>query len=255
LGKCWDHMQNFLYSIRLLLALVFVAIPSLAFAGPPYITDDPEPTDYRHFEIYAFSEGLVAPGHGADSAAGLEINYGALPNLQISAAIPVGFSAPTRTGVHFELSQMEAGAKYRFLGEDEEGWTPQISFYPSAEFAIAADRSQETSTRIFLPLWAQKEFDAWTIFGGGGYRINPGPEGRNSWLTGIALTRAITSDFEAGVELVHETAETRDGVSTTTANFGTVYALNKTVRLVGSAGPVVSAHDTFSYYLGVEWVM
>jgi hypothetical protein len=28
-------------------------------AGPPYKSDDPEPTDYKHFEIYTFSNGTV----------------------------------------------------------------------------------------------------------------------------------------------------------------------------------------------------
>jgi hypothetical protein len=30
-----------------------------AFAGPPYHTDDPEPTDYQHYEIYAFTNGIT----------------------------------------------------------------------------------------------------------------------------------------------------------------------------------------------------
>jgi hypothetical protein len=43
----------------LLAALAFAAP---AFAGPPYISDDPEPTDYGHYEIYAFASGAVAKG-------------------------------------------------------------------------------------------------------------------------------------------------------------------------------------------------
>jgi hypothetical protein len=29
-----------------------------SFAGPPYLSDDPEPTDYQHYEIYAFTNGI-----------------------------------------------------------------------------------------------------------------------------------------------------------------------------------------------------
>src|SRR5579884_3623903 len=36
-------------------ALAGVAAP--AMAGPPYLTDDPIPTDLHHWEIYAFSTG------------------------------------------------------------------------------------------------------------------------------------------------------------------------------------------------------
>jgi hypothetical protein len=37
---------------------------------------------------------------------------------------------------------------------------------------------------LFLPLWAEKDFGAWSLFGGGGYNINPGPDQRNFWLSG-----------------------------------------------------------------------
>jgi len=30
-----------------------------ALAGPPYVSDDPEPTDYKHFEIYSFGNGTT----------------------------------------------------------------------------------------------------------------------------------------------------------------------------------------------------
>src|SRR5690348_8670355 len=55
------------------LALAGAATP--AFAGPPYLTDDPVPTDTGHWEIYAFSQG---EGHRSslDDDTGLDLNYG-----------------------------------------------------------------------------------------------------------------------------------------------------------------------------------
>ena len=41
-----------------------------AVAGPPYISDDPEPTDYQHFEIYMFNLGTAAR-NGSQVRAGL----------------------------------------------------------------------------------------------------------------------------------------------------------------------------------------
>jgi hypothetical protein len=43
----------------LLAALLLFAAP--AFAGPPYRTDDPEPVEFQHFEINAFSFGTKTP--------------------------------------------------------------------------------------------------------------------------------------------------------------------------------------------------
>jgi hypothetical protein len=43
----------------------FVALlaPAIAIAGPPYLTDDPQPTESGHWEIYSFVQGTV--GYGA----------------------------------------------------------------------------------------------------------------------------------------------------------------------------------------------
>ena len=38
------------FSILLVLLLIIVPIP--VFAGPPFLTDDPEPVEYRHWEVY-----------------------------------------------------------------------------------------------------------------------------------------------------------------------------------------------------------
>ena len=65
-----------------------------AFAGPPFRTDDPEPVDFQHFEIDLFSQATQTNGGWSGFLPGLEVNYGALPNLQVHAIIPQGFTAP-----------------------------------------------------------------------------------------------------------------------------------------------------------------
>jgi hypothetical protein len=45
-----------------LVALLLLSSP--ASAGPPYISDDPEPTDYQHWELYLFSQGTHAMEFG-----------------------------------------------------------------------------------------------------------------------------------------------------------------------------------------------
>jgi hypothetical protein len=34
----------------------FLVLSSSALAGPPFVTDDPEPVDYLHWELYTFSQ-------------------------------------------------------------------------------------------------------------------------------------------------------------------------------------------------------
>src|ERR1700728_3780972 len=68
------------------------SIPALA--GPPYLTDDPEPTDYKHFEIYTFSQGMATPD-GIAGEGGIDFNYGGAPNLQLTATVPAAYNFPT----------------------------------------------------------------------------------------------------------------------------------------------------------------
>lgn len=50
-------------------ALTLTTLIHRAAAGPPYATDDPEPTDYWHYEVYVFSGGISArlPATGIDT--------------------------------------------------------------------------------------------------------------------------------------------------------------------------------------------
>ena len=75
--------------------LVSIALVQPALAGPPYLSDDPEPTEYKHFEIYTFNNGTTARD-GTSGEAGIDFNYGAAPNLQLTATLPTGFDHPLR---------------------------------------------------------------------------------------------------------------------------------------------------------------
>ena len=37
------------------IAALLLAVPTVAWAGPPFVTDDPEPTDLHKWEIYSFA--------------------------------------------------------------------------------------------------------------------------------------------------------------------------------------------------------
>ena len=53
-----------------LLALLFALplVPFSALAGPPFLTDDPEPVEYEHWEIYVAS--ISQEEHGGVSIDG-----------------------------------------------------------------------------------------------------------------------------------------------------------------------------------------
>jgi len=45
-------------ALLLCVMLLVLRVPVKVFAGPPYITDDPEPVEYQHWEVYLASISL-----------------------------------------------------------------------------------------------------------------------------------------------------------------------------------------------------
>jgi hypothetical protein len=242
------------------LVAIFTMAAGAAFAGPPFATDDPEPTDYQHFEIYFYSEGTHDSGETSGTLPGIEVNYGAAPNLQLSVAVPLAFDKGNEHGTLYSYGATELGAKYRFIQEDDDGWRPQVSFYPSAEIPIGdSDRPVGIGgghVRYFLPIWMQKSEGPWTTFGGGGYWINPGRGDRDYWFGGWALMRQITSDFSMGVEVFHQSRDSFTSKESTGTSIGAIYDFSDRWHLTGSIGTGMQnrkSTDEFSFYAAVEW--
>ena len=80
-----------------IIVISMFGLASPTMAGPPYVSDDPGPTPYQHFEIYTFSSGTAVRGDIA-GASGVDFNYGAAPDLQLTATLPAGFDRPATGG-------------------------------------------------------------------------------------------------------------------------------------------------------------
>jgi len=106
------------------------ACTAVARAGPPYLTDDPEPVPYRHYEIYVGYEALYQPGNDQSSIPFAEVNYGPFPNVQISGSFPLSYATAANGSMRYGAGDLDFGIKYRFV--QESATTPQVSFYPSA---------------------------------------------------------------------------------------------------------------------------
>src|SRR5579862_1936656 len=70
-------------------------IPGAAIAGPPFMTDDPEPVDYQHYEFYTFTTGTAVSGDTSGVGPAWEYNYGIIPNGQIHLIAPLAFDSPS----------------------------------------------------------------------------------------------------------------------------------------------------------------
>lgn len=235
--------------LALAAATVLGAAPAQVRAGPPYVTDDPEPTDPGHWEIYNFATGSQTPGDLAGEA-GLDINYGAAPNVQATAVVPVAFDNGDRLGA----GVLQLAIKYRLLRQQPGSWMPDVSFFPRVLLPTGVG-FDPTPTGLFLPLWAEKDFGPWSVFGGGGLQLNPGPQQRNFWQSGIAISRALGERASIGVEVFQQTASARGQQDFAGVNVGATYKLSAHWTLMGAAGPGVEnarREDQYMFYAALE---
>ena len=224
-----------------LVAFLEVLTFSPVLAGPPFITDDPEPVDLGHWEVYVFSAGAFDHGSATGVGPSVEINYGAAPNLQLHVIANTSYDAPGSAAQHWGIGDTELGAKYRFVTPGKNDWFPQVGVFPLVEIPTGDARRGLGAgyTQAFLPVWAQKDFGAWSTFGGGGYDINPGPGNRNYTLAGWAVTRQVTKRLNLGMEIYHQTPDVVGGKALTAVAAGVIYQLTKHFALMGSAGPAI----------------
>ena len=210
-----------------------LATTTPARAGPPFVTDDPVPTDHGRWEVYAFVAGVRADG-ATGGQAGLDINYGGADDLQLTAVVPLGFdTGEGRAGP----SNVELAAKYRFLHQDKASLAPDLAFFPRVITPTGGTRLGTGHVQLLLPVWAEKDFGPWAVFGGGGLTFNPGRDQRDFWLSGIGVTRALTKRLSLGAEVYHHTRDSLAGADFTGVDLGVLYKLTDHWSVIGSAGP------------------
>lgn len=210
-----------------------------AFAGPPFLTDDPEPTETGHWEIYA--PLIEAEGRGTDfeGAVGVELNYGAAPDLQLTIGLPVDY-AHGASGWQWGPGDVKASAKYRVYNDERRGI--QIAVFPGFTLPTGTNGMGAGKVTALLPVWLQKDMGRWSVFGGGGYAINPGPDNCDYWTGGIAVTRPIGKRLLLGVEADRQGASVIGGAPSTSLGLGAIYQLKRPFRLLVSGGPTFEDH-------------
>ena len=238
----------------LLLAVLFqcVLLP-IAFAGPPFLTDDPEPVDYHNWEAYLFGLGDHTSKDYLIEGPAVEVNYGVLPDTQLHLIVPMttvgGDGVPTVSG----RGDLEFGVKYRFVHETN-GW-PQIGVFPMIEIPTGDSSRGLGNGRAWfrLPLWIQKSFGDWTTYGGGGAAVNTAPGQRSYPFGGWLLQRDIGQHLTLGGEFFAQGADTTDDKGFGAINLGGYYKFTDHFDILFSAGHSVVGDTHTLWYFGLYW--
>lgn len=215
------------------------AAPEAAHAGPPFVTDDPEPTDLHKWEIYNFVSGTHE--NGVTSADfGVDLNYGAVKDVQITATLPLH----VETGQPVDTGDVELAVKVKFLHQKEGSLVPDLAVFPRVFLPTGRGSSR---AQVLLPLWAQKDWGKWSLFGGGGYMLNPGPGNRNYPQWGLVLNRQVRAGWQLGLEYYGASRASDDERFIQGVNLATTIHLKGPFSLLGAFGQGLNRRQTIFY--------
>jgi hypothetical protein len=225
---------------------------STASAGPPYVTDDPEPVRYRHWELYLASQVGRDAGGWTGTSPHVEANYGVIPDVQLHVIAPLAFAAPARGPLRVGPGDMELGVKWRFVEETEV--VPQIGTFPLLEAPTGlADRGLGNgSAQVFLPTWLQKSFGPWQTYGGVGVWLDLGDRNRHWWYFGWQLQRRVFEWLTVGAEVFHQTPAGLEGESDSRFNVGAVVDFTEVHHLLLSGGRGFEGSTLFQGYVAYQ---
>jgi len=236
-------------AIFLFLFLIFFS--DGVIAGPPYDTDDPEPVDFRNWELYLSSHSSFHRTFAEGTLPHFEVNYGVIKNVQLHLIVPLAFNTVQGGNNNYGIGDVEVGIKYRFIRETK--YMPQIGIFPLCEIPTgnSAKELGNGKAQFLLPVWIQKSFgDKWQTYGGYGYWINPGNGNKNWSYLGWQAQYQMVKKVSVGVEVYHTTPDTKDGPSDTRFNFGSVIDVNPQNHILISAGRSFNNGPSLQCYIG-----
>jgi len=210
-------------------------VVTAAHAGPPFLTDDPEPVELHHTEINLALQATRAATRSSGSV-GADVNYGCAKETQCHFAVPGAFSRAPGAGLQAGLGDIELGVKYRFINDEDSGFMAAV--YPTLYFPTGnASRGLGNGhAQLLLPIWVQKTSGPWIWDAGAARLSNPAAGARNSWFFGLLGSRSFGEGLRIGAELVHRTPQA-DGEPTTTGfNVGAIVRLARSRNLLVSVG-------------------
>jgi hypothetical protein len=237
---------------QLVIALLLGSAVGLQ-AGPPFLTDDPDPVDLNHWEFYIFGQGEQTTEANFISGPAFEFNYGVAPNTQLHLVTPEANISTPGSGWTSGYGDTEIGIKYRFIKETDS--RPEVGIFPMAELATGSGARELGNGKTWyrLPLWLQKSWGSWTIDGGGGVALNSAPGERNQGFAGILVQRDLGRYLTLGTEIFEQPADPTFGPATQIANVGGYLKFTEKFNLLFSLGRSISGERYTVWYLGLYW--
>jgi hypothetical protein len=228
--------------------------PCIAETGPPFLTDDPEPVQFRHWEYYVSSMNTYQQKVWSGTLPHFEVNYGIIRNVQIHLLMPVNYNYIQHEGVKFGYADTEFGIKYCFVQETEN--SPQVGIFPIVQIPTAKNSEFGNGrAQFFFPVWVQKSWDKLTTYGGAGYQVNPGKGNKNFLFTGYEIQYDFSPVITLGGELYYHTPGESQGKSVFAFNIGGSLNMSSKAHIIFSMGHSLANQNFISSYIGFLWTI
>ena len=226
---------------------------SLVQAGPPFVTDDPEPPPPGSWEINIPFMLERSPGKTEMNAPLFDFNYG-LPDVQLKLEFPISIVHDDGDGTAVGAGDLLLGVKWRFLNNEELhlqlGVYPQL-LVPTGDHARGLG---EGRTAFVLPLVAQKSWGKWTLYGNVGFLWQTAAETRNYVYAGAVLEREINERLTLGAELFGNSPKEHGSRSDVAFNLGGTWKLSEHVNLLFTGGRDIVGDTNAMVYVGLQFL-
>jgi hypothetical protein len=248
------YLRSFRHIIFFMFLLWMVmTFRTTALAWPPFLTDDPEPVPFKHWEAYLFSTVDDTRKQTDVTGPAFEFNVGALPNLQTHLVIPIAYASSEGGPRNYGLGDIELGVKYVFIQEAEH--QPMVGVFPMLEIPTGNDGRGLGNGRAWwrVPLWLQKSWGPWTTYGGAGYVINPTPGARNYCFGGWLIQRDFGEKLTFGGEIFAQGKSSDDTRSSVAFNLGGYFKNHAGLPTPLFWGHSLAGDRHTIGYLGLYW--
>jgi len=224
-----------------------------AQGGPPMITDDPGTPGAGKFEINLAVAFQHRPGEMAVDAPAIDINYGLGDRIQLTLQGGSTLLKRSGHGAIGGLGGTEAAVKWRFVDNQETGFS--ISMFPRVIFNISRSAARrglaQDGTRFQIPIQIAKAFKNFDLdFEWGPVASTVGP---SEWLYGIVVSVDVAKTTALMAEL-HGSSRTNFSDDVLAANFGIRQKLNDHCLFIGSLGHELRSPEARAWigYAGVQ---
>lgn len=235
--------------------LLSAACPLAAWAGPPYLTDDPDPVEYGHLEVIPFYQLDWSADVNQLQGPGADISYGIWPDMHLNLVPVFIHTMPEGGSSEYGLGDFRLALKWRLVHETDD--RPELAIYPAVVLPTgdAARGLGNGQVSYQFPVWLEKSWGAgWSSYGGAGWTLNRAPGQRDYFYSGWQLQKQIDDDWNLGIELFSQGASSVVAAGYTALNAGGSYKLTASSSLIFSFGHSIAGASHALGFIGVDFI-